>query len=159
MYITLVEGFGVKWGFSVLQFNRALHNFIQSIHFAVEPYILESLRCQLCPSQKVIFLSSPQFRSSFFKAKYSNINNVWPRNWRKLMKCTIMYYHATSHQNGSLSPLPPCVPVTLSVTFLVSQAPLNRAVKIGIIWAVWFFRFATEYSGGHKRWLYFFRGA
>ena len=27
----------------------------------------------------------------------------------------------------------PCVPVTLSVTFLVSQAPLNRAVKIGII--------------------------
>ena len=53
----------------------------------------------------------------------------------------------------------PCVPVTLSVTFLVSQAPLNREVKIGIIWAVWFFRFATEYSGGHKRWLYFFRGA
>ena len=59
-------------------------------HFAVEPCILESLRCQLCPSQKEIFLSSPQFRSIFFKAKYSNIYNVWPRNWRKLMKCTIM---------------------------------------------------------------------
>ena len=75
---------------------------------------------------------------------------------------TCIYQHNIKTQHWSRHHrhhITPCVPVTLSVTFLVSQAPLNRAVKIGIIWAVWFFRFATEYSGGHKRWLYFFRGA
>ena len=35
--------------------------------------------------------------------------------------------------SATTSAAAPCVPVTLSVTFLVSQAPLNRAVKIGII--------------------------
>ena len=34
-----------------------------------EPYILEILRCQLWPPERIIFLGSPEFRRIFFKAK------------------------------------------------------------------------------------------
>ena len=46
-----------------------------------------------------------------------------------------------------------------SVTLLVSQAPLNRAVKNGCFWVDWTFGFAVQNSGGHQFCLFVFRGA